>query len=252
MVICWSKFREEMFCVVEKSPQRIWDKIEEKMLVQFADSGCPIFRVTTPLSRCKLKSKGHGKLSIHFAADQETIETIFRKIVSANQLNLYGAVAKMCEECESLHDRSEQPEMVMGQSSVLNEIKTEVPLENDDPAWETLHCNKMKIELRGFHNKIDWVNVVWMQDSWVLLKLDSISWRKTLENNFMQWPVVSTLFQEMMDHHNQKDGSMETQTLDPCWKSRLVACMVNIVEIRILVSEWRQHALLGDNFSWIK
>ena len=37
----------------------------------------PIFRATTPLSRCNLKSKGHGKLSIHFAADQETIETIF-------------------------------------------------------------------------------------------------------------------------------------------------------------------------------
>ena len=90
----------------------------------------------------------------------------------------------------------------------------------------------MKNELRGFHNKIDWVNVVWMQNSWVLLKLDSISWRKTLENNFMQWPVVNTLFQEMMDHHNRKDGFMETQTLDPCWKSRLVACMVNIVEIK--------------------
>ena len=44
-------------------------------------SGCSIFRATTPLSRCKLKSKGHGKLSIHFAADQETIETVFRIIV---------------------------------------------------------------------------------------------------------------------------------------------------------------------------
>ena len=42
-----------------------------------------------------------------------------------------------------------------------------------------------------------------------LLKLDSISWLKTLENNFMQWLVVNTLFQEMMDHHNQKDGSGE-------------------------------------------
>ena len=73
----------------ENSPQGIWDHIAEKMLLEFAESGCPIFRATTPLSRCKLKSKGHGKLSIHFAADQETIETIFRIIVSANQLSLY-------------------------------------------------------------------------------------------------------------------------------------------------------------------
>ena len=106
------------------------------MLVEFAESGCPIFRTTTPLSRRKLKSKGHGKLSIHFAADQETIDTIFRLIVSANQLSLYGAVANMCEECESLHDRSGQPDMVMGQSIVLSEIKREAPLDNDDPAHQ--------------------------------------------------------------------------------------------------------------------
>ena len=104
----------------EDSPQGIWDKLAEKMLLEFAESGCPIFRATTPLSRGQLKSKGHGKLSIHFAAVQETIETIFRIIVSANQLSLYGAVANMCEECESLHDRSGRPDVVMGQSIVLS------------------------------------------------------------------------------------------------------------------------------------
>ena len=33
----------------------------------FAESTCPIFRATTPLSRGQLESRGHGKLSIHFA-----------------------------------------------------------------------------------------------------------------------------------------------------------------------------------------
>ena len=127
---------KKWYSMEENSPQGIWDHIADKMLVEFAESGCPIFRATTPLSRGKLKSKGHGKLSIHFAADQETIETMFRIIVSANQLSLYGAVANMCEECESLHDRSGQPDIVMGQSIVLSEIKTEVPLENNDPAYQ--------------------------------------------------------------------------------------------------------------------
>ena len=68
----------------ENSPQGAWDQIAEKMLLEFAESGCPIFRAATPLSRGQLKSKGHGKLSIHFAADQVTIETVFRNIVSAN------------------------------------------------------------------------------------------------------------------------------------------------------------------------
>ena len=90
------------------------------------------------MSRGQLRSKGHGKLSIHFAATQETIETIFLIIVSANQLSLYGAVAEMCEEYESLHDRSGRPDMVMGQSIVLSAIKTEVSLDCDDPAYQDL------------------------------------------------------------------------------------------------------------------
>ena len=42
----------------------------------------------------------------------------------------------MCEENESHHDRSGRPDKVMGQSIVPSEIKTEVPLENDDPACQ--------------------------------------------------------------------------------------------------------------------
>ena len=125
--------RKVVFYQKEDSPQGIWDKFAKRMLLEFAESGCPIFRARTPLSRGQLKCKGHGKLSIHFAADQETIETIFRIIVSANQLSLYGAVAEMCEEYESLHDRSGRL-VVMGQSIVLSAIKTEVPLDSNDPA----------------------------------------------------------------------------------------------------------------------
>ena len=41
----------------------------------------------------------------------------------------------MCEEYESLHERSGRPDMVMGQSIVLSAIKTEVSLDCDDPAY---------------------------------------------------------------------------------------------------------------------
>ena len=44
----------------------IWDHNAEKILVEFVESGCPIFRATIPLSRGEVKSKGHGKLSIHY------------------------------------------------------------------------------------------------------------------------------------------------------------------------------------------
>ena len=90
-----------------------------------------------------LKSKGHGKLSIHYCADQATIETVFRIIVFANQLSLYGAVEKMCEEFETRQDRSEQLDVLMGQSIVLSEIKAEVSLENDIPSHQIFYCNDM-------------------------------------------------------------------------------------------------------------
>ena len=41
--------------ISEDSPQGIWDKIAERMLLESAESGCPIFRATTPLSRGQLK-----------------------------------------------------------------------------------------------------------------------------------------------------------------------------------------------------
>ena len=44
-----------------------------------------------------VKSKGGGKLSILYCADQDTVTTVFRTITSVNQLSLYGAVAEMCE-----------------------------------------------------------------------------------------------------------------------------------------------------------
>ena len=115
----------------ENSPQGAWDNIAEEMLLEFAESGHPTFRATTSLSRGLLKSKGHGKLSMHFAADEFTIETIFRIIISVNQLSIYGAVAAICEEFENHQDGSGEPEILMGQSIVLGEIEAEVPVQND-------------------------------------------------------------------------------------------------------------------------
>ena len=96
-----------------------------------SDDAYDVFTSLT-LSMGILKSKGHGKLSIHFTADYPTIETIFRIIISANQLSIYGAVANICEEFESHQDRSGELDVLMGQSIVLSEIKTEVLLENEN------------------------------------------------------------------------------------------------------------------------
>ena len=42
----------------------------------------------------------------------------------------------------------------MGQSIVLSEIKTEVPLQNDDPSHHKIHGNSTKNESDHFHKKV--------------------------------------------------------------------------------------------------
>ena len=132
--------KKKWYSISEDCPQGVSDKMTEKMMLEFAERGHPIFRATRPLSRGQLQRQGHGKLSIHYATDLETVETIFRIIVSANQLSLYGTVADFCEEYEVLHERTGRP-VLMGQSSsslVLSVIKTEIPLDCDDPINQDL------------------------------------------------------------------------------------------------------------------
>ena len=72
-------------------------------------------------------------MSIHFTADQDTIDTIYRIILSVNQLSVYGAVAAICDEYESHQDRTGQPVILVGQSIFLGEIKAEVPVHDEEP-----------------------------------------------------------------------------------------------------------------------
>ena len=147
---------EKKWHSAENSPQGAWDNIAEQMLLKFAESGHPTFRATTPLSRGQLKSKRRGKLSIHFAADGHTIDTIFRIILSVNQLSVYGAVAAICEEFENHQDGSGEPEVLMGQSIVLGEIKAEVPLQNEDPMNDQIIWQQhiQQVESLSLENKV--------------------------------------------------------------------------------------------------
>ena len=79
-------------------------------------------------------------MSIHFCADGDTVETVFRTIISVNQLSIYGAVSDLCEECKSCHVRTGRL-VLAGQSDPLfvptSVRKTHTPL-TDDPAQEDL------------------------------------------------------------------------------------------------------------------
>ena len=97
-------------------------------------------QITSPLSRGVLKSKGGGKLSIHFCADEGTIETVFRTSISVNQLSIYGAVSDLCDECKSCPVRTGRLVLV-GQSDpmfVPTSVMKRLTTLTDDPAQEVL------------------------------------------------------------------------------------------------------------------
>ena len=56
----------------ENKPWKEWDNVAE-LMVKFGKSGHPVFRATSPLSRVR-----GAKLSTHFCADDDTVETIYR------------------------------------------------------------------------------------------------------------------------------------------------------------------------------
>ena len=86
-------------------------------MIKFRESGHPVFRATSPLSRGTLKSKG-GKSSFHFCADGDSIKTVFRTIISVIQLRIYGAVSDLCDDYSSCQARTGRP-VVAEQSDPL-------------------------------------------------------------------------------------------------------------------------------------
>ena len=48
-------------------------------------------------------------MSIHFSADTDTVDTIYRIILSVNQLSIYGAVAAICDEYDDQPDSMGNP-----------------------------------------------------------------------------------------------------------------------------------------------
>ena len=140
MVIFGCGSERKWYSVSEDSPQGEWDKMADKMMITLAESGHPVFRATSALSRGQLKSKGGGKLSIHYCAGQDTITTVFRTNTSVN----HGAVAEMCEEYGSYHAGRPVVGERSSSSFVPNVINTNAPLNNDDPAHKRITIAKIR------------------------------------------------------------------------------------------------------------
>ena len=130
------------------------DRVAELMMIKFGESGHQVFRATSPLSRGTLKSKGCRKLSYHFCADGDTIETVFRTIISVNQLSIYGAVSDLCEEYGTCQTRTGRPVLAEQSSDPLFEpaslLMTTPTPSTEDPAQEDL--------LHKYQERVEWLS----------------------------------------------------------------------------------------------
>ena len=132
-------------------PQGEWDRVAESIMIRFGESGHPVFRATSPLSRGTLKSKGGGKLSIHFCADGDTIETVLCTVISVNQFSIYGTVSDLCDEYRACQARTGRP-VLARQSDPLfvptsSLMKTPTP-STEDPAQEDSPQNHQERAVR--------------------------------------------------------------------------------------------------------
>ena len=139
-------------------PQGEWDRVAGLMMIKFRESGHPVYRATSPLSRGTLKSKGGGKLSVHFCANRDTIQTVFRTIISVNQLSIFGAISDVCEEYSICQTSTERPILAEQSGPLLAPANSLImtPRPSIEIPAQEIYCRSNWNEWKGFHDKIDW------------------------------------------------------------------------------------------------
>ena len=121
------------------SPEGRWDSTVTQMAKRLDESGHPVFKRISALSRGILKRK-NTRDTVHFNADASNTVLSNRTIHLANQLSIYGAVACWCEESALKPDETSER---LTKTENLQTLNEERPQEvnslvqtprNDEPA----------------------------------------------------------------------------------------------------------------------
>ena len=204
--------------LTKKDQGENWDRVPELMMIKFRESGHPVFRATSPFSRGMLTSTGGGKLSIHFCADGDTIETVFRTIISVNQLSIYGAVSELSEEYGTCRTRTgrpavaEQSDPFFAPADLL--IMTPTPSIEIPTQENVLQKHKERVEKlpQPESDNTSWHNM--LTRVLTMCRASGMSWVYVTTRRQINWP-------ERLD-------SRETPKVDPHRKSQPVTGKVNM------------------------
>ena len=192
------------------------------------ESGHPVFRATSPLSRGMLKSKCGGKLSIHFCADGETIETVFRTIISVKQLSIYGAVLRCVWGIQYLSNKNWKTHIGR---TIWPIVRASRLIDNDTWTFDRRSCTRRSIAkvprtsgrasaTRSIDKDLNWCRIP--ENSWsrqyfmtkhtdefvTICSVSDMSWVHFTTRRQINWP-------ERLD-------SRKHQKLNPYWESQPV------------------------------
>ena len=106
MVIPRTWIRKKWYSTHGSRPQGEWDRVAELMMIKFGESGHPVFRATSPFVSRSAQKQRWWEVVNTLLCRWRTIETVFRTIISVNQLSIYRAVSDLCEECKACQVRT--------------------------------------------------------------------------------------------------------------------------------------------------
>ena len=170
-------------------------------------------RSTSPSSRGQLKSKGHGKLSItRLCRSGDDLNCFFAQLFLQISSVFTGQSQKCVKNRKPFTDRTEQP-----RCGRTIELLIRSKRDQDRSAFglwwpcsqRSSIANNIENELKSYHNKTDKVNFVWKQDSWMMLKSDSIHDERHWRFNSIQYSGLSWI------HHSERRFNITTERMDP-------------------------------------
>ena len=83
----------KLYSTDKERPGGEWDRVAELMMIKFGGKRTPSFPSHESVVSRNARKQRRWKISY-----TDTIETVFRTIISVNQLSIYGAVSDLCEE----------------------------------------------------------------------------------------------------------------------------------------------------------
>ena len=186
-----------------------------------------------------------------------TIETVFRTIISVNQLSIYGAVSDLCEEYKACHVRTGRPVLV-GQTDPLfvpSVMKT-YTTSTDDPAQEEDLFQKYqeRVDKLSQQNRVIKLCI----DAGFLTTVEVGQYFMTKDTDeFLQFtePVTRLEYTLPRDENSSepKGWIRGNTTIGPVLE--VTTCCLQGkygVEIRIESMHKDHFALVGQNLSWLE